>query len=90
MRPHRGPPHARFRAAAPTGARRCAHPLTRGESDRIVTPAYGAAYADALGRGRPEIVPEAGHLPQTEQPEATFALIDTDLRETGAGSSRTL
>ncbi|MDF9810926.1 alpha/beta hydrolase [Streptomyces sp. SPB162] len=51
-----------------------------GESDRIVTPAYGAAYAEAFGNGRLEIIPEAGHLPQIEQPEATFALIDAYLK----------
>lgn len=52
-----------------------------GESDRVVTPAYGAAYAAAFGDGRFEIVPEAGHLPQIERPETTFALIDAFLSE---------
>jgi pimeloyl-ACP methyl ester carboxylesterase len=47
-----------------------------GDSDRIVTPAYGAAYAAAFGDGRLAIVRDAGHLPQIEQPAATFALID--------------
>ena len=47
-----------------------------GDSDRIVTPAYGAAYAAAFNDARFEIVKEAGHLPQLEQPAATFALID--------------
>jgi pimeloyl-ACP methyl ester carboxylesterase len=47
-----------------------------GDSDRIVTPAYGAAYAAAFADGRFEIVRDAGHLPQIEQPAATFALID--------------
>ena len=47
-----------------------------GESDRIVTPGYGRAYAAALGNAQFEIVTEAGHLPQIEQPEATFRLID--------------
>ncbi|MER7564011.1 alpha/beta hydrolase [Streptomyces sp. NPDC097941] len=55
--------------------------LLWGESDRIVTPAYGAAYADAFGRGRLEVIPKAGHLPQIEQPDATFALIDEYLRQ---------
>ncbi|MEU6221045.1 alpha/beta hydrolase [Streptomyces sp. NPDC047022] len=50
-----------------------------GESDRIVTPAYGAAYAAAFGDGRFEVVPGAGHMPQIEQPEATLALIDAFL-----------
>jgi len=61
--------------------------LLWGESDRVVTPAYGAAYADAFGDGRLEVVPEAGHLPQIEQPDATFALIDAHLRRT-TGTSR--
>jgi pimeloyl-ACP methyl ester carboxylesterase len=62
--------------------------LLWGESDRIVTPAYGAAYADAFGDGRLEVVPKAGHLPQIEQPEATFALIDEHLRQSGNPSAQ--
>ncbi|MGW3033245.1 alpha/beta fold hydrolase [Streptomyces sp. NPDC001178] len=58
--------------------------LVWGESDRIVTPAYGAAYAAAFGDGRLEVVPKAGHLPHIEQPEATLALIDEHLRRTAA------
>lgn len=60
--------------------------LLWGESDRIVTPAYGAAYADAFGNGRLQVIPEAGHLPQIEQPEATFAHIDTYLGHLSANS----
>lgn len=57
-----------------------------GESDRIVTPAYGAAYAAAFPDARFEIVEKAGHLPQIEQPAATFARIAayTNDQETGA------
>ena len=47
-----------------------------GDSDGIVTPAYGAAYAAAFPNGRFELIEDAGHLPQIEQPEATFAVID--------------
>jgi pimeloyl-ACP methyl ester carboxylesterase len=47
-----------------------------GASDRIVSPAYGKAYADAFGRGTFEVVAEAGHLPHLEAPEATLALIE--------------
>jgi pimeloyl-ACP methyl ester carboxylesterase len=47
-----------------------------GDSDRIVTPAYGEAYAAAFGDARFEVVSQAGHLPHIERPEATFALID--------------
>jgi pimeloyl-ACP methyl ester carboxylesterase len=39
-----------------------------GESDGIAPPAYGKAYADAFAHGRFELIPEAGHLPQIEQP----------------------
>jgi pimeloyl-ACP methyl ester carboxylesterase len=56
--------------------------LIWGESDRVVTPAYGAAYAEAFGDGRLEVVPEAGHLPHLEQPGATTALVDAHLRRT--------
>lgn len=47
-----------------------------GESDRVFTPGYGAAYAAAFADARFEVIPKAGHLPQIEQPEATFAAID--------------
>jgi pimeloyl-ACP methyl ester carboxylesterase len=47
-----------------------------GESDRIVTPAYGAAFAAGFPQARFEVVKEAGHLPQIEKPAETFALID--------------
>jgi pimeloyl-ACP methyl ester carboxylesterase len=47
-----------------------------GEADRIVTPAYGATYAAAFPDARLERIPKAGHLPQIEQPAATFAVID--------------
>ncbi len=47
-----------------------------GDSDGIVTPAYGAAYAGAFPNGRLEIIKDSGHLPQIEQPATTFAVID--------------
>ncbi|WP_435229037.1 alpha/beta fold hydrolase [Streptomyces sp. Tue6028] len=50
-----------------------------GESDRIVTPAYGRALAAALPHARFEAVPEAGHLPHLERPAATFAALDAYL-----------
>ncbi|MFI6335997.1 alpha/beta fold hydrolase [Streptomyces sp. NPDC050535] len=50
-----------------------------GESDRVVTPAYGRALAAALPGGRFVTVPEAGHLPHLEQPAATFAALDAYL-----------
>jgi len=47
-----------------------------GDSDRIATADYGRAMAAAIPGARFEIVSEAGHLPQIEQPEATFRAID--------------
>jgi pimeloyl-ACP methyl ester carboxylesterase len=47
-----------------------------GDSDRIASAHYGRAYADSFVDARFELVNEAGHLPQIEQPAATFALID--------------
>lgn len=54
-----------------------------GESDRVVTPAYGAAYAKAFPQGRFEPVPGAGHLPHIERADFTAELIETELRRTG-------
>ncbi|MFH9862882.1 alpha/beta fold hydrolase [Streptomyces sp. NPDC017202] len=47
-----------------------------GESDRIVTPAYGRAVAHAVPGARFVEIPEAGHLPHLEAPDATWAAID--------------
>jgi pimeloyl-ACP methyl ester carboxylesterase len=47
-----------------------------GDSDGIAGPAYGRAYAESFPNARFELVTEAGHLPQIEQPAATLALID--------------
>jgi pimeloyl-ACP methyl ester carboxylesterase len=48
-----------------------------GESDGIATPAYGRAFAAAIPAARFELVADAGHLPQIEQPAATNALLDS-------------
>ena len=47
-----------------------------GESDRIATPAYGRAYADAFGNGRFAPIAESGHMPQIEQPARLLALVE--------------
>ena len=47
-----------------------------GESDRIATPEYGRAVARAIPGARFVEIPEAGHLPHLEAPEATWAAID--------------
>ena len=41
-----------------------------GAGDRVVTPAYGRAYADAIPGARFELIEAAGHHPEIEQPEA--------------------
>lgn len=40
-----------------------------GESDRIVSPAYGAAYTRLIPGARMEVITGAGHHPELEQPE---------------------
>lgn len=40
-----------------------------GESDRIVEPAYGRAYAAAIDGARFEVLPATGHMPQMETPD---------------------
>ena len=44
--------------------------LIWGESDGVVTPEYGAAYRDLIPGAELIVIPEAGHAPQIEQPEA--------------------
>jgi pimeloyl-ACP methyl ester carboxylesterase len=46
-----------------------------GESDRVIDPEYGRAYAQAFPDARFELIPEAGHLPQLEQPERLLNLV---------------
>ncbi|MFJ5231415.1 alpha/beta fold hydrolase [Kitasatospora sp. NPDC088391] len=63
-----------------------------GGSDRIATPAYGAAYARSFPDGRFTVVPGAGHLPHLERPAEVHALLDAELarhsRESGTGARR--
>jgi pimeloyl-ACP methyl ester carboxylesterase len=46
-----------------------------GESDRIVTPDYGRAYAAAIHWARFEVLPGTGHMPQMETPELALQSI---------------
>jgi pimeloyl-ACP methyl ester carboxylesterase len=46
-----------------------------GESDRIVEPAYGQAYAMAIPRSRFEVLPATGHMPQMETPDLVLQAI---------------
>lgn len=44
-----------------------------GESDRIVDPAYGKAFAAAIPSATFTLLPRTGHLPQVETPEELLA-----------------
>jgi pimeloyl-ACP methyl ester carboxylesterase len=46
-----------------------------GESDRIVDPEYGRAYAAAIPRATFTLMPRTGHLPQVETPEELLAAL---------------
>ncbi len=46
-----------------------------GESDQIVEPAYGRAYAAAIPGARFEVLPGTGHVPQMETPELVIQAI---------------
>lgn len=50
--------------------------VVHGTSDRIVTPAYGRAVADAIPGARFAEVAAAGHLPHLEAPQTTWSVID--------------
>jgi pimeloyl-ACP methyl ester carboxylesterase len=52
-----------------------------GESDRIVDPEYGRAFADAIPLSTFTLLPRTGHLPQVETPEELLgALLDLGKR----------
>jgi pimeloyl-ACP methyl ester carboxylesterase len=46
-----------------------------GESDQIVEPAYGKAYASAIRGARYEVLPATGHMPQMESPDLVLNAI---------------
>jgi pimeloyl-ACP methyl ester carboxylesterase len=46
-----------------------------GESDGVVDVDYGRAYAQSLPNARFTLIPEAGHVPQIEQPERLLTLV---------------
>ncbi len=46
-----------------------------GESDRVADLEYGRVYAQSFPNARFEPIPEAGHLPQIEQPERLLDLV---------------
>ena len=46
-----------------------------GASDRVVRPDYGRAYAGLIPGARFEVIQDAGHHPEMEQPEAFADLV---------------
>jgi pimeloyl-ACP methyl ester carboxylesterase len=52
-----------------------------GESDRVVTPDYGRAYARLIPGSRFELIARAGHHPEIEQPEAFVDRVSRFLEE---------
>jgi pimeloyl-ACP methyl ester carboxylesterase len=44
--------------------------LLWGERDRVVTPEYGEGFRAAIPGARMRVIPNAGHFPHWEQPEA--------------------
>ena len=55
-----------------------------GESDRVVTPAYGRAVAASFPNARFELIAQCGHMPQIEQPARLQELVASMGR--GAGT----
>ena len=47
-----------------------------GESDRVVYPDYGRAFAAAFPNGRFELISACGHMPQLEQPQRLQELVE--------------
>jgi pimeloyl-ACP methyl ester carboxylesterase len=52
-----------------------------GESDQIVDPAYGDAYAAAIDGARFEVLPSTGHMPQMETPDLVLQRMEATLRQ---------
>ena len=46
-----------------------------GDSDQIVTPEYGRAWADAIPKARFEVLRDTGHMPQVETPDQALQAI---------------
>jgi pimeloyl-ACP methyl ester carboxylesterase len=55
--------------------------LLWGESDRVVTPDYGRAYARLIPGSRFELIEGAGHHPEIEQPETFVERVSRFLEE---------
>jgi len=70
--PDRGLQHRMHRIAAPTL-------IIWGKADRIIAPAYAQEFARRIAGARIELIDQAGHLPQLEQPEAVAKAVQAFL-----------
>jgi pimeloyl-ACP methyl ester carboxylesterase len=50
-----------------------------GASDRLIPRAHGDAFVSGIPNARLEVIPDAGHSPMQEQPDAFFAAMDAFL-----------
>jgi pimeloyl-ACP methyl ester carboxylesterase len=47
-----------------------------GDHDQVVKPSYGQSYASAISGAQFKLIPNCGHYPHIEQPEALVKAID--------------
>jgi pimeloyl-ACP methyl ester carboxylesterase len=59
-----------------------------GARDRVVSPSFARRLAETVETGRAVLLPEVGHLPPEEAPEASLAEVRRFLAEVGAGPGR--
>jgi pimeloyl-ACP methyl ester carboxylesterase len=71
-----GPEMADSTLAARLGGITAATLVVWGEADRMMTPGYGEEYAAAIPGAEFHVLPNAGHLPQVETPDAVLALFE--------------
>jgi pimeloyl-ACP methyl ester carboxylesterase len=57
-----------------------------GDSDQIVDPGYGRAFAAAIPGARFQLLTDTGHLPQIETPDQVLQAV-WDFAGTGSASS---
>ncbi|MFN8521686.1 MAG: alpha/beta hydrolase [Chloroflexota bacterium] len=65
----------------------CPSLVVWGESDRVVHPDYGRAYAAAIPAAGFELLEATGHVPQIETPERLLGAIQKFANDDGAGRS---
>jgi pimeloyl-ACP methyl ester carboxylesterase len=55
--------------------------IVRGASDKLIPAPYGAAFQRLIPNARLETIPDAGHTPQAEQPDAFLDAVESFLTE---------